>query len=310
MIIYIIIYYILYLILWSVGEGYINPNIHIWRYSPFRALTSLIRRLHSSTFSVLLLHPLIPSSSGPHPSICFLVFQLALWWRSFRLKTIFRILSSSILTMWPAHPNHLILISSTMFGSLYRLWSSLFHLGRQSPPSCVGPYRVIQNDCQSLTTCHIPYTWDRSEGFFYLIEQHSKFLLHILQVLYMCILCDSTGLFKTIVGVLTTRHSQYTSDNSICVFLFNSTTLQVFVTYLTGALYVHRLWFNKHQHDNWVRSKLYAACQRRWFQWRFWFVPSVPRYLREEEEHKPDPWRNPIESIHMGLHLENEAASC
>jgi len=28
--------------------------------------------------------------------------------------------------------------------------------------------------------------------------------------------------------------------------------------------------------------------------WRFWFVPSVPGYLREEEEHKPDPWRNPI----------------
>ena len=54
--------------------------------------------------------------------------------------------------------------------------------------------------------------------FFYLIEQHSKFLLHTLQVLYMCTLCDSTGLFKMIVGVLTTCHSQYTSDNSICFF--------------------------------------------------------------------------------------------
>ena len=30
--------------------------------------------------------------------------------------------------------------------------------------------------------------------FFYLIEQHSKFLLHTLQVLYMCILCDSTNI--------------------------------------------------------------------------------------------------------------------
>ena len=39
-----------------------HPSIHIWRYSPFRALTSLIRRLHSSLFSALLLHPLIPSS--------------------------------------------------------------------------------------------------------------------------------------------------------------------------------------------------------------------------------------------------------
>jgi len=77
--------------------------------------------------------------------------------------------------------------------------------------------------------------------FFYLIEQHSKFLLHTLQVLYMCTLCDSTGLFEMIVWVLTACHTQYTSDSSICVFLFNITTLPVFVTYLTGALYVHPL---------------------------------------------------------------------
>jgi len=56
------------------------------------------------------------------------------------------------------------------------------------------------------------------------------------------------------VCVLTTCHTQYTSDSSICIFLFNRTTLQVFVTYLTGALYVHHLWFYKHQHDNRVRS--------------------------------------------------------
>ena len=55
----------------------------------------------------------------------------------------------------------------------------------------------------------------------------------------------------------------------MCIFLFNRTTLQVFVTYLTGALYVHPLWFYKHQHDNWARSKLFVACQRWWFQWRF-----------------------------------------
>ena len=30
--------------------------------------------------------------------------------------------------------------------------------------------------------------------YFYLIEQHSKFLLHTLQVLYMCTLCDSTNI--------------------------------------------------------------------------------------------------------------------
>ena len=57
-----------------------------------------------------------------------------------------------------------------------------------------------------------------------------------------------------IVRVLTTYHTQYTWDRSICIFLFNRTTLQVFVTYLTGALYVHPLWFYKHQHDNRVRS--------------------------------------------------------
>ena len=39
-----------------------HPCVHIWRYSPFRALASLIRRLHLSLFSALLLHPLIPNS--------------------------------------------------------------------------------------------------------------------------------------------------------------------------------------------------------------------------------------------------------
>jgi len=48
-----------------------------------------------------------------------------------------------------------------------------------------------------------------------------------------------TGLFEMIVGGLTTCHTQYNSVRSKCVFLFNRTTLEVFVTYLTGALYVH-----------------------------------------------------------------------
>jgi hypothetical protein len=60
-------------------------------------------------------------------------------------------------------------------------------------------YRVILNDCRVLTTCHTQYTWDSSICiFFYLIEQHSKFLLHTLQVLYMCNLCDSTNTNKII----------------------------------------------------------------------------------------------------------------
>jgi hypothetical protein len=65
------------------------------------------------------------------------------------------------------------------------------------------------------------------------------------------------------------NNTQYTWDRSTCILLFNRTTLQVFVTYLTGALYVHPLWLYKHQHDNRVRSKLFVACQRWWFQWRF-----------------------------------------
>ena len=72
-----------------------------------------------------------------------------------------------------------------------------------------------------------------------------------------------------LVEVLTTCHTQYTWDRSICIFLFNRTTLPVFVTYLTGVLYVHHLWFYKHQHDNRVRSNLFVACQLWRFQWRF-----------------------------------------
>ena len=39
-----------------------------------------------------------------------------------------------------------------------------------------------------------------------------------------------TGLFKVIVGILTTCHTKYTSDSYICIFLFNIPTLPVFVT--------------------------------------------------------------------------------
>ena len=94
-----------------------------------------------------------------------------------------------------------------------------------------------------------------------------------------------TGLLEINVCVLTTCHTQYTSDSSICIFLFNRTTLPVFVTYRTVALYVYPLWFYKHQHDNPVRSKLSVACQRWWFQWRFWFVPSVLMFVESQRVH-------------------------
>ena len=107
---------------------------------------------------------------------------------------------------------------------------------------------------------------------------------------------NNTGWFEMIVGVLTTCHKQYTWDRSIRIFFYLiEQHSQVFVAYPVGALYVQPLWSYKHQHDNRVRSKLFVACQRWRFQWQFWFVPSIPGYLREKEEHKPDPWRNHIE---------------
>ena len=66
------------------------------------------------------------------------------------------------------------------------------------------------------------------------------------------------------VRVLTTCHTQYTWDSSICI-LYLIEKHSKFVTYLTGALYVHPLWFHKHQYDNPVRSKLFVAFQRWWF---------------------------------------------
>ena len=100
------------------------------------------------------------------------------------------------------------------------------------------------------------------------------------------LLLPYTWLFEMTDGNLTTCHTQYTWDRSICTFLFNRTTLQV--CYIPCAPFV----ILQTQHDNPVRSKLFVACQRWWFQWWLWFVPSVPVQLREEEEHKPDPWRN------------------
>jgi len=123
-------------------------SIHPWHYSPFQALASLISRLHSSLCTALLLHPVIPGScnaslwtTSAHLVLGFPT-GLVVW--KFPFRTFFEILSSSVLIIWPAHSNLLIMMSSTMFGSLYKLYSSLFHLGRQHPPSCVGPY-ILRN---------------------------------------------------------------------------------------------------------------------------------------------------------------------
>ena len=141
-----------------------GPSIHIWRYSPFQALASLIRRLHSSLFSALLLQPLIPSScnaslwtTSAH-LVLGLPTGLVVW--KFPFKTFFGILSSSIFIMWPAHTNLLILMSSTMSGSLYKLYSSLLRLGLDAGMTVTNRMTVLmvrsqgnhtrQNDTLSL----------------------------------------------------------------------------------------------------------------------------------------------------------------
>jgi len=65
------------------------------------------------------------------------------------------------------------------------------------------------------------------------------------------------GLFELIVGDFTTCHTQYTWDSCIFIVLFNRTTLQIFVTYLTFALYLHALWFYRFiQNDCWRFNNL------------------------------------------------------
>ena len=89
-------------------------------------------------------------------------------------------------------------------------------------------------------------------------ESPSAFLCSITLFWKLCCLWDNVekfgrtmqatddniqGYTKWLSGVLTTCCTQYTWDRSMCVFLFNRTTLQVFVTYLISALYLHPLWF-------------------------------------------------------------------
>ena len=74
--------------------------------------------------------------------------------------------------------------------SCIRIFKSAWRFPRRS----TGLFEMIVG---VLTTCHTQYTWDSSICTFYLIEQHFNFLLHTLQVLYMCTLCDSTNINTT-----------------------------------------------------------------------------------------------------------------
>jgi len=164
--------------------------------------------------------------------------------------------------------------------------SALHHFNSSEPSR-------IQQDCLDAKKM-------MSEGCFthHLVNLRDQtvFVLHHALIQPLSDTRANTGLLKMIVAVLTTCHTQYTWDSSICTFLFNRTTLQVFVTYLTGVLYMHPLWYYKHQHDNWVNS----TCQQWWFQWRFWFVPSVPGYTRTlslETVHTAFEWNHQMQVV-------------
>jgi len=79
-----------------------------------------------------------------------------------------------------------------------------------------------------LKTCHTQYTWYSSICIFLFNRTTLQGLVTFLTGTLCVNLCDSTGLFEMIFGVLTTCHTQYTWDSSICVLLFNRTTLPSF----------------------------------------------------------------------------------
>jgi len=84
------------------------------------------------------------------------------------------------------------------------------------------------------------------------------------------------------VRELKNAHNSVTVQNRIHVYMnffhhkdLGNHLLQLCPKVVKHPLYVHPLWFYKHQHENQVRSRLFVECQRWWVQWRFWFLPSV-----------------------------------
>ena len=115
-----------------------TSSIHLWPYSPFWAPASLRRCLYSSC-----LHLHIPTDLWCDPPDD--VLPSCSWFShwscimKFPIRNLFAIFSCSILTIWPSHPSLLILISSTIFRSSYKLRISPFHIGCQHPLSWIGP---------------------------------------------------------------------------------------------------------------------------------------------------------------------------
>jgi len=92
----------------------------------------------------------------------------------------------------------------------------------------------------AMSTCSLIESVVVREHFKYLPNMNLMYVCPCIVVYALDTICGnntSTGLFKMIVGVLTTCHTQHTWDRSIRIFLFNRTTLQVLVTYIIGALW-------------------------------------------------------------------------
>ena len=76
-----------------------------------------------------------------------------------------------------------------------------------------------------------------------------------------------TELFKMIVVVLTTCHTQYTWDSSICIFLFNRTTLQAPIRYVTKTWSVVLLNKKKYIHC-YLKCIVYDKLLKPWQSFR------------------------------------------
>ena len=103
-----------------------------------------------------------------------------------------------------------------------------------------------------------------------------------------------------IVVVLTTCHTQCTWDKSICIFSFNRTTLQDFVTYITGKTdpwrsSIERNHMGLHQKNEVARrvasdhhrshARSISAVNATWAQ------PHFHRHVREFlNQHLPQQW--------------------
>ena len=102
---------------------------------------------------------------------------------------------------------------------------------------CHPVYRVIRNECRGFN--NLSYTihlrWEYMY-FFYLIEQHSKDLLHTLQLLYMCIVCDSTDI-NTIIEFVSHVSGDGFNGGSDSYLQFRDTC-----TYRAPVRYVTNTW--------------------------------------------------------------------